>query len=162
MMLPLAREFAQFGIRVNTIAPGIFMTPMLAGLPEEVTLYVTGTDHRAVPHTVLVLERTIEYIADDLHIVMAVFCEAPARGHGVVVDHAQVRHAHVSRVVVAAEREGVIAVQPAVIGVASIDGLAYCQHHVTSGIKLVSVNTLVKHSIMKNRVKRNRPLHKVQ
>ncbi len=36
MMLPLAREFAQFGIRVNTIAPGIFMTPMLAGMPEEI------------------------------------------------------------------------------------------------------------------------------
>ena len=36
MMLPLAREFAQFGIRVNTIAPGIFMTPMVSGMPEEV------------------------------------------------------------------------------------------------------------------------------
>jgi NAD(P)-dependent dehydrogenase (short-subunit alcohol dehydrogenase family) len=36
MMLPLAREFAQFGIRVNTIAPGIFKTPMVAGMPEEV------------------------------------------------------------------------------------------------------------------------------
>jgi NAD(P)-dependent dehydrogenase (short-subunit alcohol dehydrogenase family) len=36
MMLPLAREFARFGIRVNTIAPGIFMTPMMAGLPQEV------------------------------------------------------------------------------------------------------------------------------
>jgi NAD(P)-dependent dehydrogenase (short-subunit alcohol dehydrogenase family) len=36
MMLPLARELARFGIRVNTIAPGIFMTPMMAGLPEEV------------------------------------------------------------------------------------------------------------------------------
>ena len=36
MMLPLAREFAQFGIRVNTIAPGIFRTPMMAGMPEEV------------------------------------------------------------------------------------------------------------------------------
>ena len=36
MMLPLAREFAQFGIRVNTIAPGIFKTPMIAGMPEEV------------------------------------------------------------------------------------------------------------------------------
>jgi len=36
MMLPLAREFAQFGIRVNTIAPGIFMTPMMAGMPEDV------------------------------------------------------------------------------------------------------------------------------
>ncbi len=36
MMLPLARELARFGIRVNTIAPGIFMTPMMAGLPDEV------------------------------------------------------------------------------------------------------------------------------
>jgi NAD(P)-dependent dehydrogenase (short-subunit alcohol dehydrogenase family) len=36
MMLPLAREFAAFGIRVNTIAPGIFLTPMVAGMPEEV------------------------------------------------------------------------------------------------------------------------------
>jgi NAD(P)-dependent dehydrogenase (short-subunit alcohol dehydrogenase family) len=36
MMLPLAREFAAFGIRVNTIAPGIMLTPMMAGMPEEV------------------------------------------------------------------------------------------------------------------------------
>ena len=36
MMSPLAREFASFGIRVNTIAPGVFLTPMVAGMPEEV------------------------------------------------------------------------------------------------------------------------------
>lgn len=34
MTLPLAREFARSGIRVATIAPGIFDTPMMAGLPE--------------------------------------------------------------------------------------------------------------------------------
>ncbi|MBE7468075.1 MAG: 3-hydroxyacyl-CoA dehydrogenase [Anaerolineae bacterium] len=34
MTLPLAREFARYGIRVMTIAPGIFSTPMMAGLPE--------------------------------------------------------------------------------------------------------------------------------
>jgi NAD(P)-dependent dehydrogenase (short-subunit alcohol dehydrogenase family) len=34
MTLPVAREFAQHGIRVVSIAPGIFDTPMLAGLPE--------------------------------------------------------------------------------------------------------------------------------
>lgn len=34
MTLPIAREFADYGIRVMTIAPGIFETPMLAGLPE--------------------------------------------------------------------------------------------------------------------------------
>lgn len=34
MTLPIARELARLGIRVMTIAPGIFDTPMLAGLPE--------------------------------------------------------------------------------------------------------------------------------
>jgi NAD(P)-dependent dehydrogenase (short-subunit alcohol dehydrogenase family) len=34
MTLPIAREFASLGIRVVTIAPGIFDTPLLAGLPE--------------------------------------------------------------------------------------------------------------------------------
>ena len=33
--MPAAREFAQFGIRVNAIAPGIFLTPMLLGLTPE-------------------------------------------------------------------------------------------------------------------------------
>lgn len=36
MTLPIARELARFGIRVVTIAPGIFETPMLKGLPPEV------------------------------------------------------------------------------------------------------------------------------
>jgi NAD(P)-dependent dehydrogenase (short-subunit alcohol dehydrogenase family) len=34
LTLPAARELAQFGIRVCTISPGIFETPMLKGLPE--------------------------------------------------------------------------------------------------------------------------------
>jgi len=34
MTLPIARELARHGIRVMTIAPGLFDTPMLAGLPE--------------------------------------------------------------------------------------------------------------------------------
>jgi NAD(P)-dependent dehydrogenase (short-subunit alcohol dehydrogenase family) len=35
MTLPIARELAQFGIRVLTIAPGLFLTPLLANLPQE-------------------------------------------------------------------------------------------------------------------------------
>jgi NAD(P)-dependent dehydrogenase (short-subunit alcohol dehydrogenase family) len=34
MTLPIAREFARMGVRVMTIAPGTFDTPLLAGLPE--------------------------------------------------------------------------------------------------------------------------------
>ena len=36
MTLPIARELARHGIRVMTIAPGLFETPMLAGMPAEV------------------------------------------------------------------------------------------------------------------------------
>lgn len=36
MTLPMARELARFGIRVMTIAPGVFWTPMVDGMPESV------------------------------------------------------------------------------------------------------------------------------
>jgi NAD(P)-dependent dehydrogenase (short-subunit alcohol dehydrogenase family) len=36
MTLPIARELARFGVRVMTIAPGIFDTPMLQGMSEEI------------------------------------------------------------------------------------------------------------------------------
>lgn len=36
MTLPIARELARYGIRVMTIAPGIFETPMLLGMPQAV------------------------------------------------------------------------------------------------------------------------------
>ena len=42
MCLPAAREFAQFGIRVMSIAPGLFETPMMQGLPEEVAAKITA------------------------------------------------------------------------------------------------------------------------
>lgn len=35
MTLPAARELARFGIRVLTVAPGLFRTPLLENLPEE-------------------------------------------------------------------------------------------------------------------------------
>jgi len=38
MTLPIAREFARMGVRVMTIAPGTFDTPLMAGLPEAARL----------------------------------------------------------------------------------------------------------------------------
>jgi 3-hydroxyacyl-CoA dehydrogenase / 3-hydroxy-2-methylbutyryl-CoA dehydrogenase len=43
MTLPIARDLAQFGIRVNTIAPGLMMTPMLEGLPASVQKDLAST-----------------------------------------------------------------------------------------------------------------------
>jgi NAD(P)-dependent dehydrogenase (short-subunit alcohol dehydrogenase family) len=64
MTLPIAREFAQIGVRVNTIAPGIFMTPMLAGLPQA----AQDSLGAAVPFPAR-LGRPAEYAALAVHIV---------------------------------------------------------------------------------------------
>uniref|UniRef100_A0A6V7I0J1 3-hydroxyacyl-CoA dehydrogenase type-2 n=1 Tax=Bracon brevicornis TaxID=1563983 RepID=A0A6V7I0J1_9HYME len=40
MTLPLARDLSLQGIRVNTIAPGLFDTPMLQSLPDKVRTYL--------------------------------------------------------------------------------------------------------------------------
>lgn len=42
MCLPAAREFAKLGIRVMAIAPGLFNTPMMEGLPEETVDQITA------------------------------------------------------------------------------------------------------------------------
>ena len=62
--MPAARELAQFGIRVCAIAPGIFLTPMLMGLPEEVQKSLAAS----VPFPQL-LGRPEEFAALARHIV---------------------------------------------------------------------------------------------
>ncbi|SDY31599.1 SDR family NAD(P)-dependent oxidoreductase [Citreimonas salinaria] len=42
MCLPAARDMAKLGIRVMAIAPGLFDTPMMQGLPEETTAGIVG------------------------------------------------------------------------------------------------------------------------
>lgn len=64
MTLPIAREMARFGIRVMTIAPGLFETPMMAGLSEEVKASL-GTQVPFPPR----LGRPEEYAALVEHII---------------------------------------------------------------------------------------------
>ena len=64
MTLPVARDLAELGIRVVTIAPGIFDTPLLATLPEPVRISL-GKQVPFPPR----LGRSDEYAALALHIV---------------------------------------------------------------------------------------------
>ena len=64
MTLPIARDFAQHKIRVNTIAPGLFMTPLFQGLPEEAVKSLGAQ----VPHPAR-LGQPPEYAALVSHIV---------------------------------------------------------------------------------------------
>ncbi|HEV2957098.1 MAG TPA: SDR family NAD(P)-dependent oxidoreductase [Xanthobacteraceae bacterium] len=64
--LPAARELAQFGIRVMTIAPGLFLTPLLRSLPEDVQASLAASvpfpkrlgDPREFADTVLFIVRS--------------------------------------------------------------------------------------------------------
>jgi len=63
MTLPIARELARNGIRVNTIAPGLFETPLLSGLPEEAKeSLISSTLH---PHR---LGQPVEFASLAMHI----------------------------------------------------------------------------------------------
>ena len=64
MTLPIARELAQFGVRVNAIAPGVFMTPMMAGLPQPAQDLLGAS----VPFPAR-LGQPAEYAALALHII---------------------------------------------------------------------------------------------
>jgi NAD(P)-dependent dehydrogenase (short-subunit alcohol dehydrogenase family) len=64
LMLPAAREFAQFGIRVMAIAPGIFATPMVSGMPPEVQASLAA----AIPFP-KVLGRPEQFADLALHII---------------------------------------------------------------------------------------------
>ncbi len=64
MTLPIARELARYGIRVMTIAPGLFDTPLLAGLPEPARISLG----QQVPFPQR-MGRPVEYAALAKHIV---------------------------------------------------------------------------------------------
>jgi 3-hydroxyacyl-CoA dehydrogenase / 3-hydroxy-2-methylbutyryl-CoA dehydrogenase len=64
MTLPIARECADYGIRVMTIAPGLFDTPMMAGLPESVRVMLA----QSTPFPKR-LGRPVEYAALVRHII---------------------------------------------------------------------------------------------
>ena len=94
-------------------------------------LYVAGGDHAAVAQAVFVRQRAGQDVADDLHVTMRVPAKAAARCDAIVVDDAQVAPAHVCRVVITGKRKTVVAVQPAVVGMAAFGGRSFDQHDVS-------------------------------
>ena len=76
--------------------------------------------HHAVP----VRQLPAEDVAEDLGVAVRVRGEAGPRGDAILVQHAQGAEGHEGWVVVAGEGEGVVAVQPAVVGVPARGGAA--------------------------------------
>jgi hypothetical protein len=78
---------------------------------------------------VLMLQRARQRNANDFHVIVRVGAKAHARGHGVVVEHAQHPKLNPLRVGVAPEAESVVGVEPAVAGVrATVGGVKELLH----------------------------------
>ena len=84
-----------------------------------------GIDQAVVPLRVLVHQLSAQHPGDDLHVPVRVRLEAAARRHDVVVVDQQQTEVGVARVVVLAERERVLGVQPAEVGGEPVAGPAY-------------------------------------
>jgi len=102
-------------------------------------LHVTVAQHRAGAHRVLVFQRAAQHVGDDLHVAVAVGAETLAADHLVFVDHPQRAEAGVALVVVAGEGEGVLGVQPAMVGLATGGALADLQHGDSPWCSMVSM-----------------------
>ncbi len=81
-----------------------------------------------LPREFLVLQLPFEHVSQDLDVTMYMAVEALAGLDAVLVDHAQRTVLLVHRIVVIGEREGVVRLEPAVIGITPIQAPAYFEH----------------------------------
>ena len=91
-------------------------------------LHITGRDAFDIAHAVFVRQFALQNVADDFHVAVAVGAKAGARGDVVFVDDTQIAPAHPLGVVVVGKRERVLAVQPAVVGQASVFAASDVDH----------------------------------
>src|SRR5438876_1154402 len=108
-------------------ARGVVLAVRHAGAGAH-ALHLAGADDGAGPQAVLVLERALDDVRDDLHVAVAVGGKAPARLHPILVHDAQGAEAHVARVEVVGEGEGVAAREPAELGAAALVARADGDH----------------------------------
>ncbi len=91
-------------------------------------LPLVRADDLAVAHAVAVLQPARDDVGQNLHVAVPVRAEALPRSDAVFVNHAQAPEAHVARVVVVAERESVVRVEPPVVGVPALAGRSQGNH----------------------------------
>jgi hypothetical protein len=83
-------------------------------------LNVAGLHGGTRPQAVLMLQSARDHVRNDLHVSVGVRAKPLARAHPVLIDHEERLEAHMAGVVVAGEGEGVVGIEPAVIGVAPL------------------------------------------
>lgn len=91
-------------------------------------LDLSGLEHATIAHAVLVFERAFDNVAEDLHVAMRMHGESATGRNVVVIDHPQCLEMHVLRIVIFCEAECEPAVEPAVIGMATLQRFSQSNH----------------------------------
>src|ERR1035437_2757286 len=91
-------------------------------------LQIVDVQHLEISHAVLVGQSAAQDVGENLHVLVTMRAESLAGADAVFVDHAQRSETHVLGVVISREGKGVVAVQPAVIGMAALVALANRDH----------------------------------
>ena len=95
---------------------------MLHSRARRHPLELASVNDGAIAHAVSMFEGSFQDIGDDFHVSVAVHPETSARLHVVFIDDSQGPEAHVGRIVVGVEGEGVPRIEPVVLGVPSLGG----------------------------------------
>ena len=91
-------------------------------------LHIARPDHRAIADIVLMLDCPIEHITHDFHVAVTVSTKAAPRCNTVFIDHPQGTELHMTRIMVVSKGKRMMAIKPAMIGMASVCCAAYFKH----------------------------------
>src|ERR1019366_3798027 len=105
--------------KVQRLAGGTVELAVLNAAARAHALHVAGANGGTVAHRVLVRQCAGQHIAEDFHVAVGMGTEACALLYPALVDHAQRTEIHLLRIEVIREREGVIRLEPAMIGIAT-------------------------------------------
>jgi hypothetical protein len=89
-----------------------------------------------VAHRIAMLQRALDDVGDDFHVAMRVHAKALAGSNEVLVDDAQRLEMRVARIMIIRKAEGVIGIQPTVIGVAAFTGFSNINHNLILSLSL--------------------------
>ena len=106
--------------QMDRLFPGGIKFTMLHSGSGGHVLNLALADLAAVAHGILVLQRAAQDVGDDLHVSVGMQAESHSRHYQVVVDDPQAAKAVPLRIIVIGEAEGVVGIQPTVVGVAAL------------------------------------------
>src|SRR5262249_11862552 len=93
-------------------------------------LNITYANYRASACAVFVRQGAFEHVGDDLHVPVRVGWESGTRSHAIFIDDSEMTKAHILRIMIVPEREGMAAIEPADLCFSSFSCRSYSNHFI--------------------------------